>query len=63
MINAARLAAVTVVGEVRANGAYANLALPRVIRAARLNPRDAADATSLAYGSARWRNNDWGFDT
>jgi 16S rRNA (cytosine967-C5)-methyltransferase len=55
MISAARLAAVTVAGEVRANGAYANLALPRVIRAARLNPRDAADATSLAYGSARWR--------
>jgi 16S rRNA (cytosine967-C5)-methyltransferase len=55
MISAARLAAVTVAGEVRANGAYANLALPRAIRAARLNPRDAADATSLAYGSARWR--------
>jgi 16S rRNA (cytosine967-C5)-methyltransferase len=54
MTSAARLAAVTVACEVRENGAYANLSLPKIISSARLNQRDAAEATALSYGSSRW---------
>lgn len=35
------------------DGAYANLALPKEIRRARLNKQDAAYATSLCYGTLR----------
>ena len=35
--------------------AYANLLLPDLIRAARLDSRDSAFATELAYGALRWR--------
>jgi 16S rRNA (cytosine967-C5)-methyltransferase len=36
-----------------ADGAYANLELPRLVRQARLSGRDAAFATELAYGTIR----------
>lgn len=55
MTRNARDVAVRVTGEVRSHDAYANLALPKAISAAKLNPRDAADATDLTYGTARWR--------
>lgn len=38
-----------------ADGAYANLALPSALRAARLGGRDAAFATELTYGAIRLR--------
>jgi 16S rRNA (cytosine967-C5)-methyltransferase len=38
-----------------ADGAYANLEMPQVIRARRLDPRDAAFATELAFGTIRWQ--------
>ena len=38
-----------------ADGAYANLALPGALRAARLGGRDAAFATELTYGAIRLR--------
>lgn len=38
-----------------ADGAYANLELPRLLRRARLSGRDAAFATELAYGTLRMR--------
>ncbi len=50
----ARLAAFTVLRAV-AEGAYANLELPRVLRDKRLRGRDAAFATELAYGTIRMR--------
>lgn len=55
MTRNARDVAVAVTRDVRENGAYANIALPKAISAAKLNPRDAADATNLTYGTARWR--------
>lgn len=55
MTRNARDVATAVTGEIRSQQAYANLALPRAISAARLNPRDAADATTLCYGTARWQ--------
>ncbi|MDP9805452.1 16S rRNA (cytosine967-C5)-methyltransferase [Trueperella bonasi] len=39
--------------DVEVDGAYANIALPRAIRAARLNRQDAAYATNLTYGTLR----------
>ncbi len=38
-----------------ADGAYANLEMPRIIRQRRLEPRDAAFATELAFGTVRWQ--------
>ncbi len=38
-----------------AEGAYANLELPRLLREARLSGRDAAFATELTYGTVRMR--------
>ena len=48
----ARLAAYTVMREI-ADGAYANLALPRLLREKRLSGRDAGFATELVYGATR----------
>ena len=45
----------SVTADVRANDAYANIVLPKAIAAAKLSPRDAADATTLTYGTARWQ--------
>lgn len=50
----AREVAYLVLREV-ADGAYANLELPRALRAARLRGRDAAFATELCYGTLRMR--------
>lgn len=55
MTRNARDVAVSVIGEVRAKDAYANIALPKAITAAKLQQRDAADATTLTYGTARWQ--------
>ncbi|GMA19280.1 hypothetical protein GCM10025862_13010 [Arsenicicoccus piscis] len=52
--DAPRLAAYTVLREV-ADGGYANLALPRLLREQQLHGRDAAFATELTYGTLRWR--------
>ncbi|HPB73232.1 MAG TPA: transcription antitermination factor NusB, partial [Phycicoccus sp.] len=38
-----------------ADGAYANLELPRLLRSARLEGRDAAFTTELAFGTLRHR--------
>ena len=48
----ARETALAVLREV-ADGAYANLTLPRALREARLHGRDAAFATELTYGTLR----------
>ena len=49
-----RLAAYTVMRAV-ADGAYANLELPRVLRDKRITGRDAAFTTELVYGAVRMR--------
>lgn len=38
-----------------ADGAYANLEMPRILRRRRLVGRDAAFATELAFGTIRWQ--------
>jgi 16S rRNA (cytosine967-C5)-methyltransferase len=48
-----RRAALDVLTAVRADGAYANLVLPQVLRKHRLDGRDAALATELASGTIR----------
>src|SRR6478735_238979 len=50
----ARLAAYTVMRAV-ADGAYANLELPKVLRAKGVRGRDAGFATELTYGATRMR--------
>ncbi len=49
----ARLVAYDVLRAVHADGAYANLVMPKAIRQARLGKLDAAFATNLAYGTLR----------
>ena len=49
-----RLAAYTVLRAV-ADGAYANLELPRILRDKHIHGRDAAFATELVYGTIRWQ--------
>jgi 16S rRNA (cytosine967-C5)-methyltransferase len=51
--DAARRAAYDLLGAVRERGAYANLALPSLLRERRLAGRDAAFATELSYGTLR----------
>ena len=51
----ARVAALEVLRAVAADDAYANLVLPKRLRAHRLTGRDAALATELAYGALRGR--------
>ncbi|TNM64552.1 rRNA small subunit methyltransferase B [Streptomyces sp. NP160] len=51
----ARRVAFDVLCAVEEQDAYANLVLPRLLRAARLDGRDAAFATELAYGALRGR--------
>ncbi len=50
----ARLAAYTLLRAVD-DGAYANLELPHVLRRNRIDGRDAAFATELAFGTIRWQ--------
>ncbi|MEP6979608.1 MAG: transcription antitermination factor NusB [Nakamurella sp.] len=52
-VDQARSAALDLLAAVRADGAYANLALPRILAARGLSGRDAGLATDLAYGSCR----------
>ncbi|WP_026424369.1 RsmB/NOP family class I SAM-dependent RNA methyltransferase [Actinokineospora inagensis] len=49
----ARRAALDTLRAVRADDAYANLVLPRLLRERRITGRDAALATELAYGTCR----------
>ncbi|WP_420124315.1 transcription antitermination factor NusB [Nakamurella sp.] len=53
MVDPAREAALDVLGAVRSRGAYANLALPPILRERGLYGRDAALATELTYGTCR----------
>src|SRR5688500_6095675 len=48
-----RLAALELLTAVRTRDAYANLALPAILRRYRLRDRDAALATELSYGTLR----------
>ncbi|MBR7742143.1 rRNA small subunit methyltransferase B [Phycicoccus sp. BSK3Z-2] len=50
-----RFAAYTLLREVDEDGAYANLEMPRILRRRRLEGRDAAFATELAFGTVRWQ--------
>jgi 16S rRNA (cytosine967-C5)-methyltransferase len=52
-IDPARAAALDLLTAVRQRSAYANLAMPAILRRARLTGRDAALATELGYGSCR----------
>ncbi|MCW2741497.1 MAG: Ribosomal small subunit methyltransferase [Blastococcus sp.] len=52
-LDGARLTAYDVLDGVSARGAYANLLLPQLLRERRLEERDAAFATQLAYGALR----------
>ncbi|MBY6409969.1 rRNA small subunit methyltransferase B [Rhodococcus sp. BP-252] len=54
-IDPARLAARDVLKAVRERDAYANLVLPGLLRDRKLDSRDAALATELAYGACRAR--------
>jgi 16S rRNA (cytosine967-C5)-methyltransferase len=51
----ARAAALELLTTVRERNAYANLAMPAILRRARLSGRDAALATELGYGTCRAR--------
>lgn len=51
--DAPRQAALDVLAAVRADGAYANLLLPTLLRERKLTGRDAAFATELTYGTLR----------
>jgi 16S rRNA (cytosine967-C5)-methyltransferase len=50
-----RLAALDLLRAVDLDGAYANIAWPRILAHHRLSGRDAGFATELGYGSLRWR--------
>ncbi|WP_144801698.1 RsmB/NOP family class I SAM-dependent RNA methyltransferase [Kocuria rhizophila] len=50
----ARLAAFRALRAVNSEDAYGNLVLPGLVRELRLDKRDAAFATELAYGTMRW---------
>ncbi|WP_295627955.1 RsmB/NOP family class I SAM-dependent RNA methyltransferase [uncultured Corynebacterium sp.] len=52
-IDAPRQVALDVLKSVRTEGVYANLMLPRELRARKLTGRDAAFATELTYGTLR----------
>lgn len=52
-IDVPRQVALKVLGAVRADDAYANLLLPKELRAAKLKGRDAAFATEITYGTLR----------
>lgn len=54
-VDAARLAARDVLRAVRERDAYANLVLPGLLRERKIDTRDAALATELAYGACRAR--------
>ncbi len=51
----ARGAAYDLLHAVHVDDAYANIAMAEILSQARLEPRDAALATELAYGTLRWQ--------
>ncbi|MPQ99135.1 rRNA cytosine-C5-methyltransferase [Modestobacter sp. I12A-02628] len=53
VLDGARLTAYDVLDGVTSRAAYANLLLPQLLRERQLEPRDAAFATQLAYGTLR----------
>lgn len=53
--DAARMAAAELLRQVQEDDAYANLALPGVLASFKLQAREAAFATELAYGTLRWQ--------
>ena len=53
VLDGARLTAYDVLDGVSSRAAYANLLLPQLLRERELEPRDAAFATQLAYGTLR----------
>ncbi|WP_369137849.1 RsmB/NOP family class I SAM-dependent RNA methyltransferase [Modestobacter versicolor] len=53
VLDGARLTAYDVLDGVSSREAYANLLLPQLLRERQLEPRDAAFATQLAYGTLR----------
>jgi 16S rRNA (cytosine967-C5)-methyltransferase len=53
VLDGARLTAYDVLDGVTSRDAYANLLLPQLLRERQLEPRDAAFATQLAYGTLR----------
>jgi len=54
-VDPAREASLDVLRAVRVDDAYANLALPIILRNRGLSGRDAAFTTELAYGALRWQ--------
>ncbi len=54
-VEGSRLVAARVLDRVRERDAFANLVLPRAVTDARLEPRDAALASELVYGTLRMR--------
>ena len=63
-IDEPRLIAFDALRAVNADGAYANLVLPRLLSRSTLPPRDRAFATQLVYGTIRHRRAcDWFIDT
>ena len=54
-VDSARGAAAQLLREVREQGAYANLAMPAILRERGLSGRDAGFAIELAYGALRWQ--------
>lgn len=54
-VDAARGAAAQLLREVRQDGAYANLAMPAILRTRGLTGRDAGFAIELGYGALRWQ--------
>lgn len=52
-VDRARTVAYDVLNRVRADDAYANLVLPRLLRERRITGRDAAFATEITYGALR----------
>src|SRR3954467_3608902 len=53
VLDGARLTAYDVLDGVSSRDAYANLLLPQLLRERKLDERDAAFATQLAYGTLR----------
>ena len=52
-LDAPRKVALEVLADVRKNDAYANLVLPKLLRARKISGRDAAFATEITYGTLR----------
>ncbi|NBW73829.1 MAG: hypothetical protein EBR26_05465, partial [Microbacteriaceae bacterium] len=50
-----RYLALALLKEVNQGGAYANLALPKLLQKSDLDPRDKAFTQELAFGAIRWQ--------